>query len=318
MENFSHFFIRLDDKPRNWADRITAYVGYLINCGKQSCTIKSYILALKMVLLDNGISITNNQYFLSSLMRACKLENDRICQRLLIRKDLLLVLLKYVNINFQQQPYLNKLYQALFSTLYFGLFCVGELTWTKRKHAVLARKVQVAQNKKKFQFTLFTSKTHGRNAKPQKVKISSTPIGKENTTDLCGNTFCLYQKLRSYIKVRGKACAINEQFFVFTDGSPVAASHVCKVLRATIKSAGFKHKLYNTSGFRGGRAVDLMKFGVSVETIEQIGRWKSNVVFRWFKFTLKPPYSIARGKLQLAIWDTSLWTFWLKFGHKGP
>ena len=32
-------------------------------------------------------------------------------------------------------------------------------------------------------------------------------------------------------------------------------------------------------------------------------------VFRWFKFTLKPPYSIAWGKLQLAIWDTSFWTF---------
>ena len=40
--------------------------------------------------------------------------------------------------------------------------------------------------------------------------------------------------------------------------------------------------------------------------------------FRWFKFTLKPPYSIACGKLQLAIWDTSFWTFWLKFGHKTP
>ena len=41
-------------------------------------------------------------------------------------------------------------------------------------------------------------------------------------------------------------------------------------------------------------------------------------IFRWFKFTLKPPYSIAHDKLRLAIWDTSFWTFWLKFGHKGP
>ena len=39
---------------------------------------------------------------------------------------------------------------------------------------------------------------------------------------------------------------------------------------------------------------------------------------RWFKFTLKPPYSIALDNLRLAIWDTSFWTFWLKFGHKGP
>ena len=42
------------------------------------------------------------------------------------------------------------------------------------------------------------------------------------------------------------------------------------------------------------------------------------IVFRWFKFTLKPPNRITRDKLRLAIWDTSAWTFWLKFGHKGP
>ena len=41
-------------------------------------------------------------------------------------------------------------------------------------------------------------------------------------------------------------------------------------------------------------------------------------LFRWFKFTLKPPNRITHDKLRLAIWDTSFWTFWLKFGHKGP
>ena len=41
-------------------------------------------------------------------------------------------------------------------------------------------------------------------------------------------------------------------------------------------------------------------------------------LIRWFKFTLKPPNRITCDKLQLAIWDTSFWSFWLKFGHKGP
>ena len=44
----------------------------------------------------------------------------------------------------------------------------------------------------------------------------------------------------------------------------------------------------------------------------------SNIIFRWFKFKLKPPYSIPIGKLQLVIWDTFFWTFLVKFGHKGP
>ena len=39
---------------------------------------------------------------------------------------------------------------------------------------------------------------------------------------------------------------------------------------------------------------------------------------RWFKFTLKPPNRITGEKLRLTIWDTSFWTFWVKFGHNGP
>ena len=47
-------------------------------------------------------------------------------------------------------------------------------------------------------------------------------------------------------------------------------------------------------------------------------REKAFDVFRCFKLTLKPPYSIMHDKLRLAIWDTSFWTFLVKFGHKGP
>ena len=39
-------------------------------------------------------------------------------------------------------------------------------------------------------------------------------------------------------------------------------------------------------------------------------------IFRWFKFTLKPPYTIASGNLLSAIWDTSHWTSFVKFGLK--
>ena len=61
-------------------------------------------------------------------------------------------------------------------------------------------------------------------------------------------------------------------------------------------------------------------FGVLAGALLWIDRFRNRrvIIFRWFKFTLKPPYSIAHDNLRLAIWDTSFWTFWLKFGHKGP
>ena len=39
-------------------------------------------------------------------------------------------------------------------------------------------------------------------------------------------------------------------------------------------------------------------------------------LFRWFKFTLKPPYTVAIGNFFSAIWDTSHWHFFVKFGLK--
>ena len=44
----------------------------------------------------------------------------------------------------------------------------------------------------------------------------------------------------------------------------------------------------------------------------------SSVLFRWFKFTLKRPNSMAHGNFFLAIWDTSHWNFSVKFGLKTP
>ena len=45
-----------------------------------------------------------------------------------------------------------------------------------------------------------------------------------------------------------------------------------------------------------------------------------NVVFNQCFITNKTDVlcDIMHGKLQLAIWDASFWTFWVKFGHKGP
>ena len=43
---------------------------------------------------------------------------------------------------------------------------------------------------------------------------------------------------------------------------------------------------------------------------------ENKLIIRWFKFTLKPPYTIVHGNLSLAIWDTSHWTSFVKFGLK--
>ena len=135
------------------------YVGYLVSINKQSCTIRSYVSAIKVVLSDIGIELNENRCLLNSLTRACKLVNDKVCTRLPIKKSLLNCILLQVQKHYATQPYQMALYMALFSTAYFGLFRVGELTASE--HVVKAVNVRIGQNKNKILFILDSSKTHG-------------------------------------------------------------------------------------------------------------------------------------------------------------
>ena len=177
-KQFNNFYLKLDKKPESWEDRIVLYVGHLINKNRQSQTIKSYISALRAILLEDGFELQEDKFLLSALVRACKINNDRIKARFPIRKKMLKKLLEKTKSYYEgetiNQPYLSILYRTIFATAYYGLFRVGELT--EGSHTVRVTDVHIARNKKKFLFILWTSKTHNRNSKPQAIKISSTQI----------------------------------------------------------------------------------------------------------------------------------------------
>ena len=290
-KNFNRFCLKLDRKPKSWENRLLLYVAYLINENKQSTTIKSYISAIKAVLKDNNIVLNEDEFLLSSLMRACKICNDRVTTKLPIYKELLAIILAEVHKKSQKknQPYLGLLYQTLFSTAYFGLFRTSELTATPSKHAVKATDVQVGQNKKKFMLILRSSKTHCEGMPPQIIKISST---KKENTDLSHEEEqnsklhlpCPYNLLWRYSVTKPPWKSKSENFFVFRDNSPVKASDMRACLQKTLKSAGFNHTYYGLHSLRSGRTGDMVKLGLSVDKVQRIGRWKSNAVFKYLKY----------------------------------
>ena len=170
---FNQFFVRLDVKPANWEDRMVLFTGFLIDCRLQSSSVKSYLSAIRAVLMENNIKLNEDQFLLSSLMRACKLNNDRLVMRLPIHKELLHTIIKHVHELFCCQPYLLRLYSALMLTSYYGLLRVGEIT--KGPHVLLAKNVHITLNKNKILLILFSSKTHGTGDKPQQIKITGKP-----------------------------------------------------------------------------------------------------------------------------------------------
>ena len=115
---------------------------------------------------------------LGSLIKACRLTNDRITCRLPIRRNLLEMILFETNCIFTEQPYLWHLYQAIFCLAYYGLMRIGEMMKHPKlqgdsDHSVKNGNFHIRTNKDKILVVLYTSKTHSKASLPQQIKIST-------------------------------------------------------------------------------------------------------------------------------------------------
>ena len=215
---------------------------------------------------------------------ACKIKNDkaRICfpiHKVLLRVILKGVTEKFIGQNSIQQPYLDTLFRAIFTTAYFGLLRVGEIVAGSRP--ILAKDVHVASNKNKVLFMLHTSKTHGKRDNSQTVKIQAETANKK----VKNTTTCPFTILKQYINQRRPYASDSEPFFVYKDRTPVTANHLRNTLKRILSTMGYDERVYNFHSFRIGRSQDLWKMGMPVEIIKKLGRCsgKSSSIYKYLR-----------------------------------
>ena len=279
--SFNKFLIRLDRKPDTWEERTALYCTHLIDQGSQSSTIKSYVSAIKATLKNDGYIWNDNYVLLAGLIKACRLKNDHVSCRFPIKLGLLEMILFETERNYRNigQPFLEKLFKALFALVYYGMMRIGELV--QGNHTVKAKDVHVGQNKNKILIYLNTSKTHGMDKEPQMIKIT----GVDSYSIEKRRFFCPFDLLCAYVDERGGFESDKEPFFVFRDGTPVKPDHVRRLLCKLLMDLNLDHTLYNTHSFRAGRSVDMLKSGAKISEIKSAGRWQSNVLFKYLKFS---------------------------------
>ena len=156
-KQFNQFFVKLDDKARSWSDCLVLFTGYLVDSKLQSATVKTYISAIKGVLVEIGIRLSPDKFLLTSLTKACHLKNDVAVQHFAIRKGMLKLMIDqldnlYIGNTHKQQPYLCKLFKAIYSASYYGLLRISKVA--KSQHAILTCNTHIAINKNKILFIL--------------------------------------------------------------------------------------------------------------------------------------------------------------------
>ena len=290
-KNFNKFLIRLDRMPKYWEDRLSLYCTYLITMkGLQSATVKSYVSGIKYILITDGYDWDNGKMLLNTITKSCKMKNDRLKVRLPIQKGLLELILFKIQRRYNTQPYLEALYISAYLLQYYGLLRIGEIA--DSAHSIKAINLHEAIPQKRLLIVLYTSKTHGLESAPQKVKIlgnktieitdsDTTRTFNMHTRDL--GKFCPVEWTRRYIRLRPKIYNDTENLYILSDGSPLKACFMRSLLREILNDFNLDGQMYDTHSFRIGRATDLFKSGVSIEDIKQLGRWKSNAVYNYIK-----------------------------------
>ena len=239
--------------------------------------------AICTVLAEDGIEFQQDSFVLTSLIKASRIRNNVLVTCLPIHKVLLKLILDEVTkfgaeLN---QPYQKTLYLAFFAMAYYGLLHIGELTHSP--HVLLACNVHVGTNKDKILLLLKSSKTHPKGDRSQLIKIAATPVN-QTVSNNKDNKYCPFHLIKNYIKSRPDSMqSANELFFIWSDRSPIFPCQATGMLRNMISRIGLDASIYSFHGFQAGRAGDLLKLGVSVETIKKIGRWRSNAVFAYLK-----------------------------------
>ena len=277
--------------PKTWEERTALYCGYLIQEDElQSSTIKTYVSAIKSVLKDDGYSWDNELLVLSSLTKACKMENDSVKSRLPIKRKFLDLILNELKIKFSLQPYLQVLYITAFLLAYFGLMRVGELC--KGDHSVKAIDVHLADDNSKVMLVLRSSKTHTTGMRPQTIKIRANSLEVDDQESQITKTamrarqhklFCPVKYAKKFVSIRPPLKSNKEQFLVFQDNSPLRDYHMRNTLRSVIDKLGLNSNLYDVHSFRIGKATDLMREKMDIEEIKRIGRWRSNAVYDYLR-----------------------------------
>ena len=107
---FNEFILKLDVKLNNWECRVAFFCAYMVEKGNKSTTIRSYISAIKNVLVTDGYHWDDSLILVESITKACRLMNDTVFNRFPIRIGFLEMILFEVGRIYNDNVYLEILY----------------------------------------------------------------------------------------------------------------------------------------------------------------------------------------------------------------
>ena len=168
---------------------------------------------------------------------------------------------------------LLRLFRAIFLVAFYGLFRIGELTFTKKgiHNLISKRNVKFCKNNQTQTCAIITLHSY-KHSLGQKAKIAlkQQPI----------SSLCPVRALKRYIQHDHNA---KDHLFVLPCGSPITSTFFRQVLRKCVHICGLDPSTYTAHSFRIGGATHAFSQGLSTAQIKHLGRWKSSAYLKYIR-----------------------------------
>ena len=238
--------------------------------GYASSTINTYVASITFVHKMNGWDDPSNNFVINKILEGCRRSNRQPDSRFPITIPILGQLCVLLH-SFCASEFEAVLFKATFLLAFFGFLRVGEFTAPSRKSDcsnILSRR-DITMGDSVMSLVIRFSKTDQRG--------ESTTLTIDQIDDA---KLCPVKAMKDYLHIRPKE---RGPLFIHFGGAPVTRYQFNSMLKKGISIMGLNPGDFSPHSFRIGAATAAALGGVPIESIKNMGRWKSSSVFLYIR-----------------------------------
>ena len=237
----------------------------------QACTVVNYYRILQYFFQDLGWPDLNKDRQVQKLMDSFKRQRSQKTNQ--CKWPIILPILKKlchaIKSTFKDKFY-QRLYLALFTASYFGLFRFVEVIQDQRRERTIpVQAPDVTITETQVHIILRASKTTDA---PALVILQARD-----------DSVCPLQAIKRYLAARGNHMGV---LFTNRQGQPMPWGAVTRHFEKLIRMCQLPPDKFSFHGFHVGRATEMFEGGATAEEIQHAGCWKSDA----FQVYLRPLY----------------------------
>ena len=248
---------------------VLLFIAFLHLQGLAASSIQTYVSALSFFNRLLGHANIMQSFVVQKAIAGAQRSNPPKPVRLPIHTALLHKMLDYVT-NSKGELYDITLFRAMFLLAFHAFLRIGEITVRNSAQTEYILRLQDCRFQSAgFEITLLHYKGNITRA-PFTILIPNAK----------SKQYCPVEAIKEYLKKRGSS---QGPLFINKNGQPVSRSQFSIFLNTTLTAMGEEPSQLKPHSFRIGAATSAATQGVSDDTIQKLGRWKSSAYRRYIK-----------------------------------